>query len=78
MSTSSLAVGSHAITAVYGGDANFITSTSTPAVAQVVNKAATDDELDRRTEPFLAGAVGDLHRDRFRYFTRAPVRPRAA
>ena len=38
--TSSLAVGTHAITAVYGGDANFTTSTSS-AVNQGVNQATT-------------------------------------
>src|SRR5205814_7346045 len=35
-----LAVGSHTITAVYGGDANFAGSTSAP-LTQTVNKAAT-------------------------------------
>jgi hypothetical protein len=38
-STSSLAVGPHTITAQYGGDANFATSTS-PAVTQTVNSAS--------------------------------------
>ena len=38
--TSSLAVATHPITAVYAGDTNFATSTST-AVSQVVNKAST-------------------------------------
>jgi hypothetical protein len=37
--TSSLAAGSHSITAQYGGDANFATSTS-PVLSQVVNGAA--------------------------------------
>jgi subtilisin-like proprotein convertase family protein/plastocyanin len=39
-STSSLAVGSHSITAVYNGNANFSTSTS-PALTQTVNQAST-------------------------------------
>ena len=39
-STSALAVGSHSLTAVYGGDASFTGSTS-PVVTQTVNKAAT-------------------------------------
>jgi len=39
-STSALAVGSHSITASYGGDTNFNTSASAP-LTQVVNKAAT-------------------------------------
>jgi len=39
-STSALAVGSHSITIVYGGDGNFLTSTS-PALTQTVNKANT-------------------------------------
>jgi Bacterial Ig-like domain (group 3) len=40
LSTSSLAVGGHSITAIYGGDANFNSSTSS-ALAQSVNKAPT-------------------------------------
>ena len=39
-STSSLTVGTHSITAVYAGDTNFTTSTSS-AVSQVVNQAST-------------------------------------
>jgi hypothetical protein len=37
--TSSLSVGSHSITAVYGGDGNFLTSTSS-ALTQAVNKSS--------------------------------------
>ena len=50
-STSSLAVGSHNITAVYGGNANFTTSTSSPALSQVVNKAATTTSLTAVPSP---------------------------
>ena len=38
-SDSSLTVGTHSITAVYSGDTNFTTSTSTPALSQVVDLA---------------------------------------
>jgi len=38
-STSSLTVGTHPITATYSGDTNFTTSTSSPALSQVVNQA---------------------------------------
>ena len=44
-STSSLAGGTQSITAVYPGDANFITSTST-VVSQVVNQTTTTLVLD--------------------------------
>ncbi|HVZ51555.1 MAG TPA: Ig-like domain repeat protein [Pseudolabrys sp.] len=40
LQTSALSVGSHTITAVYGGDSDFVTSTST-GVVQTVNKGAT-------------------------------------
>ena len=36
-----LAVGSHPITAVYNGDANYSVSPASPAVAQVINKTST-------------------------------------
>jgi hypothetical protein len=39
--TSTLAVGTHSITAQYGGDSNFSGSTSSPALSQVVNQAGT-------------------------------------
>ena len=42
--TSALAVGSHAITAVYGGDGNFTTSSSN-AASQIVNQASTTTTL---------------------------------
>lgn len=43
-STASLTAGSHALTAVYGGDPNF-TGTTSPAVAYQVNKAGTATAL---------------------------------
>jgi len=49
-SASSLTVGSHSITAVYGGDANFLTSTST-ALSQVVNQASTTTTLTSSANP---------------------------
>ena len=42
--TSALAVGSHAITAIYGGDGNFTTSSSN-AASQIVNQASTTTTL---------------------------------
>jgi hypothetical protein len=56
-STSSLAQGSHSVTAVYGGDTNFATSTST-AVSQVVNassKAATTTLVTSSKNPSTTG-----------------------
>ncbi len=41
LSTSSLTTGSHSITAQYGGDSNFSSSVSSPAIAQSVSKAST-------------------------------------
>jgi len=53
-STSALAVGSHTITAVYGGDGNFLDGTSV-AVTQVVNKAATNTTLTSDANPSMFG-----------------------
>ena len=54
-STSSLAVGSsYSITAEYGGDANFVTSTSS-AVSQVVNKASSATVLIAAPNPSVFG-----------------------
>ena len=53
-STTSLAVGTHSITAQYGGDANFGTSTSTP-VSQVVNQAASSTTVTSGTNPSVFG-----------------------
>ena len=51
----SLAVATHAITAVYSGDGNVLTSTSA-AVSQVVNKAATAMALTSSTNPSASGS----------------------
>ena len=48
--TSSLSVGSHNITAAYGGDANFTASTST-VLPQTVNKASTATVLTSSPNP---------------------------
>jgi hypothetical protein len=53
-STSGLAVTTHAITAVYGGDSNFTTSTST-ALSQAVNQAATATALASSANPSVYG-----------------------
>src|SRR2546425_2990603 len=53
-STGALSVGTHSITAAYLGDGNFLTSTST-AVSQVVNKAATSTSLTSSANPSVFG-----------------------
>src|SRR5207249_2401981 len=52
--TSALSVGTHSITAVYGGDTNFITSTSS-AVSQVVNQASTTTAVTSSANPSVFG-----------------------
>jgi len=52
--TTSLVVGSQAITAVYGGDGNFITSTSA-ALTQTVQKDATATKLTSSVNPSVFG-----------------------
>jgi hypothetical protein len=52
--TSSLAVGSHSITAVYGGDSNHLGSTS-PVLTQTVNQAATTTGLTSSLNPSTFG-----------------------
>ncbi len=52
--TTSLAVGSHTITAAYQGDGNNAPSTSA-AITQVVNKAPTSTALNAAPNPLLAG-----------------------
>src|SRR6266851_5594236 len=54
LSTSSLAVGSHSITAQYGGDANFASSTSI-AVTQIINKELTATILTSSLNPSVGG-----------------------
>ncbi|HEY3325199.1 MAG TPA: MBG domain-containing protein, partial [Planctomycetota bacterium] len=51
---SSLSLGSHSVTAVYGGDANFLTSTS-PILTQTVTQAATTTALSSSLNPSLQG-----------------------
>jgi Bacterial Ig-like domain (group 3) len=53
-STSSLTVANHTITAVYGGDANFLGSTSA-GIFQTVNKAATTTVVVSSLNPSLHG-----------------------
>lgn len=53
-STSSLSVGTHSITAVYPGDTNYITSTSS-ALSHVVNQATTTTTLTSGTNPSVYG-----------------------
>ena len=52
--TTSLAVGSQAITAVYGGDGNFTTSTST-ALTQTVQEDTTATKLTSSVNPSVFG-----------------------
>jgi Subtilase family/Bacterial Ig-like domain (group 3)/Bacterial cadherin-like domain/Bacterial Ig domain len=54
LSTSGLTAGTHSITAEYGGDSNFNTSTSN-TVSQVVNKAATTTALTSAPNPSTFG-----------------------
>jgi len=54
ISTKTLAAGSQAITAVYGGDGNFTTSTST-ALTQTVQKDATATKLTSSVNPSVFG-----------------------
>ena len=60
-STSTLTVATHSITAVYSGDTNFTTSTS--SVAQDVKQASTTTALDLRSQPQCLRSVGDVHGD---------------
>ena len=53
-STSTLTVGTHSITAVYAGDTNFTTSTST-AVSQVVQPGGRRPPLTSGTNPSVSG-----------------------
>jgi hypothetical protein len=53
-STSALAAGAHSITAVYGGDSNFATSTSA-ALTQTVNAATTTTVVASSSNPSVFG-----------------------
>src|SRR5439155_8710914 len=50
-----LSVTNHSITAVYSGDANFNSSTNSPALTQTVSKATTLDTLTSSTNPAAFG-----------------------
>jgi hypothetical protein len=54
LATSGLTVGTHSITVVYSGDASHASSTS-PALSQVVNKAATSLSLTSSQNPSTVG-----------------------
>jgi hypothetical protein len=54
LTVSSLAIGSHSVTAVYSGDTNFQTSTST-AVTQTVGQGASITSLSTSQNPSVAG-----------------------
>ena len=53
-SISTLAVGAHSITVVYGGDANFLTSTS-GILTQTVKQAATTSSVSSSVNPSVSG-----------------------
>ncbi|MDF3293221.1 beta strand repeat-containing protein, partial [Streptomyces silvisoli] len=59
LTTSSLSVGSHSVTAVYGGDSNFSGSTS-PVDTQTVNQAATSTVLSSSPDPSVFGQAKTL------------------
>jgi hypothetical protein len=54
LTTTSLSIGSHSLTAVYGGDAGFTGSTS-PVYTQTVNQAATTTALTSAPNPSVSG-----------------------
>jgi YVTN family beta-propeller protein len=54
LTTSTLAVGSHSITAIYGGDSNFTSSTSA-ALTQIVNKVSATTTLGSSVNPSSFG-----------------------
>ena len=53
--TSSLALGTHPITAVYEGDDDFVGSSSTNTVIQTVNPASTSTDVTSNHDPGLVG-----------------------
>ncbi len=55
-STSLAAVGTHVVTALYGGDANF-TGSSSPTVAQTVNQGATAVLVGSSVNPSVPGEI---------------------
>ena len=59
MPLAGLGAGSHQITATYSGDANYLGGTS-PALAQVVNQAATTTKLTSAANPVQLGGTGSI------------------
>jgi MYXO-CTERM domain-containing protein len=55
LTTSTLAVGSHSLTASYAGDGNFAASTSSP-LSQVVGEAGTTTTVTSSSNPSVVGA----------------------
>jgi hypothetical protein len=55
LATSSLALGSHPITAMYEGDDNFVGGSSTDTIAQTVVPAATSTDVTSAHDPGLVG-----------------------
>ena len=53
--TSALSVGTHVITAVYSGNASFLTSTGTLSGGQLVNKASTSTAVSSSVNPSVFG-----------------------
>jgi hypothetical protein len=58
--STSLPVGTHNITATYGGDSNFIASTTSTALVQVVNKAMTTTSVTSSLNPSVFGQAVTL------------------
>src|SRR5439155_1086607 len=56
VTTSGLTAGTHSITAIYGGDANFAGSTS-PALMQTVNKVASSTSVASSNNPSIIGTA---------------------
>jgi hypothetical protein len=56
LTLSSLSLGAHSISAKYGGDSNFTTSTST-SIAESVNQAGTSTTVSSNTNPSSYGQV---------------------
>ena len=56
LTLSNLSLGSHSISAKYGGDSNFTTSTST-SIAESVNQAGTSTTVNSNTNPSSYGQV---------------------
>ena len=54
-STTALAVGTHSITASYSGDGNYLTSTTSGPLSQVVNKAPTTTTVVASASPITFG-----------------------